>query len=216
MKRLSHQEGVATAALVVGGLVVVLIGAFAAYTLRQPAADDAIMEKEEVMMKEDTAMRGDEMTEEDDADAMMGKDDAMMEEGESIMEEQVRAVTSFTGTVLAGSTAPLLEYNDADYRAALASDKLVVFYFYANWCPDCRAEFPLMQQAFNQLTGSDVVGFRVNFNDNETDPAERELAREYGVPYQHTKVFVRNGQQLLKSPEAWDTARYLQEIDSAR
>jgi len=121
----------------------------------------------------------------------------------------------FTGTVLAVTASPLLDYNKADYDRAVASDKLVVLYFYANWCPICRAEFPKMQSAFNKLTTDDVVAFRVNYNDNETDDNERELAREHGVAYQHTKVFVRNGQRIGKWPDSWEEARYLSEIERA-
>jgi thiol-disulfide isomerase/thioredoxin len=122
---------------------------------------------------------------------------------------------SFSGTVLAGSTSPLLEFNEADYKKAVASDKLVVLYFYASWCPLCRAEFPKMESAFDAITSNDVVGFRVHFNDPElTDPQE-DLAREFGVAYQHTKVFLKNGQRVLKSPETWDQARYSSEIQKA-
>lgn len=122
---------------------------------------------------------------------------------------------AYTGTVLAGSTVPLLDFTAADYALAKSSGKVIVLYFYANWCPICREEFPLAEAAFDQLTTPNVVGFRVNFNDNETDQSEKDLAREHGIPYQHTKVIVKNGQQILKSPETWDTARYVTEITNA-
>lgn len=124
-------------------------------------------------------------------------------------------VTGYRGTILAGSESPLIEFNQGDYEEALQSDKLVVLYFYANWCPTCRAEFPLMQSAFNGLEGGNVIGFRVSFNDNETTATEKELAREFGVAYQHTKIFLRNGERVLKSPESWSEARYSSEIANA-
>lgn len=122
---------------------------------------------------------------------------------------------TYSGAVLAGSSSPLLDFNQADFDAALRSNKLVVLYFYANWCPICREEFPKMQGAFNELTGDNVVGFRVNFNDNETDDDEVALARKHGIAYQHTKVILKNGQQVLKSPETWEQSRYLTEIANA-
>lgn len=125
------------------------------------------------------------------------------------------APTTFNGAVLAGTTSPLLDFTTADYAAAKNSGKLVVLYFYADWCPECRAEFPQMQAAFNQLNNPNVIAFRVNYNDNQTDDAEVALAREHGVAYQHTKVFVKNGQQVLKSPETWAVDRYLTEINKA-
>lgn len=123
---------------------------------------------------------------------------------------------TFSGEVLAGSTSPVLDFVHSDYKKAVDSDRLVVLYFYANWCPICRAEFPKMKDAFEQLDGYDVVGFRVNYNDNQTDGDEKDLAQEFGVAYQHTKVFIKDGQRVLKSPESWSTDRYIGEIAEYR
>jgi thiol-disulfide isomerase/thioredoxin len=122
------------------------------------------------------------------------------------------SVDTYSGTVLAGNQTKLLDFTKADYEKALASNKLIVLYFYADWCPICQAEFPKMQAAFDQLQQPNVIGFRVNFNDSATDDVEKALASEHGVAYQHTKVFVKNKQRILKSPETWDTARYVSEI----
>ena len=137
--------------------------------------------------------------------------EAMMKktEGETIM-------TKYTGTVLAGKSAPLLDYNKADYDAAIASDNLVVLYFYANWCPICKTEIAnALYPAFNELTTDKVVGIRVSYKDNETDSDEKALAVQYGIPYQHTKVFLKNGKQILKAPDSWNKMRYLDEINKA-
>ncbi|MEK7630549.1 MAG: thioredoxin family protein [Patescibacteria group bacterium] len=119
---------------------------------------------------------------------------------------------TFTGTVLAGSKSPLIDYNKADYDKALASDKLVVLYFYANWCPICRVEFPEAQKAFNELNDDRVVGFRINYEDSDVTPDEKVLAREFNITYQHTKVLIKNGKRILKAPETWNKDRYLSKI----
>ena len=62
-----------------------------------------------------------------------------------------------------------------------------------------------MQEAFNGIDDNKVIGFRVNYNDDQTDDDERVLAREFGVAYQHTKVFVKGGQRVLKAPESWSS-----------
>lgn len=122
---------------------------------------------------------------------------------------------SYSGEILAGTSAPLLDFIKSDYDTALASGKLVALYFYANWCPICKAEFPEAVKAFDSLTTDTVIGFRVNFNDSDTDPDEVALARQFGVAYQHTKVLVKDGKSVLKSPESWDAARYESEIAKA-
>lgn len=145
--------------------------------------------------------------------SMEGKEGGVMKKEESNA-TKTQNMPQVTGTVLAGTSSPLLDFNPADYQAALATDKLVVLYFYANWCPICREEVPRLIAAFNELTTDRVIGFRVNYNDTDTDDAERALAREHGVGYQHTKVFVRQRQRVLKSPETWTKDRYLTEIQT--
>lgn len=126
----------------------------------------------------------------------------------------LQAAAPFNGTRIAGNASPLLEFSVHDYTEAVSSDRLVVVYFYADWCPVCKSEFPEMKNAFDQLTTDRVVGFRVHYNDGSTDEYARELASQLGIPYQHTKVIMRKGQLLLKSPESWTKDRYLLEIGS--
>lgn len=121
----------------------------------------------------------------------------------------------FNGDILAGETSPYLEFNQADYDRAVAEDKVIFLDFYANWCPICRAEAPDIEEGFNGLTSSDVVGFRVNYNDTETDAAEEALAEQYGITYQHTKVIIKNDQVITKSQDTWDTATFNTEITQA-
>lgn len=121
----------------------------------------------------------------------------------------------YSGTVLGGKSAPFIDFNKADYDTAVGTDKLVVLYFYANWCPICKVEIPQAYSAFNELSTDKVIGFRVNFNDDQTGQDEKDIARQFGVPYQHTKVFVKGGKSVLKSLDQWDKAKYLLEINKA-
>ena len=134
---------------------------------------------------------------------------------EEVMKKEATTMSDikFTGNVLGGNVAKVYDFNNDDYQKALKSDKLIVLYFYASWCPLCRAEFPQMTSAFDGLNTDKVVGFRVNYNDPSTDSSEKALAKQYGIAYQHTKIFVQNNKQVLKSPETWDKARYSTEIN---
>lgn len=125
----------------------------------------------------------------------------------------------FEGRLLAGSLegSPLLEFVKADYDKALSSGKLVVLYFYATWCPTCAVELPELYAAFDEIaTTSGIIGFRVNFNDGDTDRDEQQVARRHGIAYQHTKVFLRGDQVLLKSLESWTKTRYVREFEGHR
>jgi thiol-disulfide isomerase/thioredoxin len=123
-------------------------------------------------------------------------------------------MTNYTGSILAGNSSPLLDFKKADYDKALVSGKPVLLYFYASWCPICKTETrDALYPAFNELTSDGVVGFRVNYKDGDTDSDETALARQFGVTYQHTKVILKNSEQVLKSGESWDKSRYLTEIN---
>jgi thiol-disulfide isomerase/thioredoxin len=195
-------------AVTIGIVVIAGIAYFA--TMRDDSAYDAIEKSEDAMMKEDAMKDGDAMEKEGDAMEKSGEamdDGAMMDSG---------AMIKYAGTVIAGTQTKLIDFNRADYEKALASDQLIVLYFYASWCPICREETQnALYPAFNELATDVVVGFRVNYNDSDTDDAEKALAREFGVAYQHTKVFLKNGTRVLKSPETWSKARYLSEISNA-
>src|SRR3990167_3874553 len=189
------QKGFAMPVIIAIVAVVLVLGGIVFYANRSQTTDDRMAQEKAMMQK--------------DGETMMEKKDdgAMIDKGETVMK--------YSGAVLAGKSAPLLDFTKADYDAALNSDKLVVLYFYANWCPICKAEFPVMQKVFNELSTDNVIGFRVNYNDDQTDNDEKNLAKQFGVAYQHTKVFVKNGQRILKSPEGWDEQRYDTEINKA-
>lgn len=202
--------------LIVVGLVVAL----------NDSAQELPLDSSTDIEREPTTVPEAESDEDDEAD--LAEVEELSDEGEEPTDNTEEALEieevelsvddglRFSGEVLAGSTSPLLDFNNDDYELAIASDRLVALYFYANWCPLCRAEFPNMEAAFDTLEGYDVVGFRVNYNDNQTDRFERDLAKEFGVAYQHTKVFVKDGARVLKSPEQWGFERYVQEINAYR
>jgi thiol-disulfide isomerase/thioredoxin len=206
MKNHNLQKGFATP--VIGAIVaIVLVLGGVLYYANQTRIQEENMEQEKAMMEKET------MEQKEKSAMMKNEDEEMMQKNEEVMMEKGETMMKYSGAVLAGKSSPLLDFTKADYDAALKTDKLVVLYFYANWCPICKAEFPLMQKSFNELTTDKVIGFRVNYNDNQTDNDEKNLAREFGVAYQHTKVFVKNGQRILKSPEGWDEKRYDMEIN---
>lgn len=167
----------------------------------------------------------DEVKPADDVKPMMVKDEVAKPEGGSAMMEKESVIEKgeremmmkYRGAVLAGKKAMLLDFNKADYDTALKSDKLVVLYFYADWCPLCKDEVAnSLYPAFNELADDRTVGFRVNYKDSGTDLVETALAKEFGIGYQHTKVFLKKGVRVLKSVESWDKARYLTEINKAK
>ena len=119
----------------------------------------------------------------------------------------------YNGDWLGGNDkTPYLEFNKEDYERVLRENKKVLLYFYANWCPICKGEQPNTISAFNEISDSELIGFRVNYRDSETDKDEEALAKEFGVAYQHTKVILKDGKLLHKFPDSWAKERYLEEL----
>ena len=148
------------------------------------------------------------------ADGSMSTTHAAAQENASSTSTGTGSTGAFaaTGTVLAGTTTPYIDFNTADYEKALAENKVILLNFYANWCSECRAEQPRIFAAFSQLDNPAVVGFRVNYKDSDTNSVESQLAEKFGITYQHTKVIIKNGQRALKAPDSWDEQRYLSEL----
>lgn len=115
------------------------------------------------------------------------------------------------GSVISGSSSPFVEFTQVGYKKALADGKIIFLNFYANWCPVCRAEAPIIDSGFDSLNNDKIVGFRVNFKDSETDEDEKKLASEFNIPYQHTKIFLVNGQEADRYPNQWE----MEDFDAA-
>lgn len=117
-------------------------------------------------------------------DSMMKKDEAMMPKEETSMEP-----------------ADAMDSRYVTYsKSALdsASNNRRVLFFYASWCPTCKPADASFSQNTSMIP-SDVTLIRVNYNDPETDQEEKDLAKKYGITYQHTFVQIDNsGKEVTK------------------
>ena len=123
-----------------------------------------------------------------------------------------KMVSGYTGKVLAGSASSYLDFKKVDYDKALSSGKVIFLDFYANWCPICREEAPALKEGFDSLTTDKAIGFRVNYNDTDTDDDEKTLARQYSISSQHTKVILKDGKEVVRSLESWDKNEFINQI----
>jgi len=94
------------------------------------------------------------------------------------------------------SASRYVEYSKAAYDQT--TDKRRVLYFYATWCPSCKVANEDFTANPNKIP-EDVTVLRVNYNDPDTDQEEKDLAKKYGVTYQHTFVQVdAQGKEITK------------------
>lgn len=81
-----------------------------------------------------------------------------------------------------------LSFDSSKFGEDLASGKKVSLFFWANWCPTCRAQEPINVKTLESISDPDVVVYKVNILDSETTEEGEALASKYGVTYQHTFV----------------------------
>ena len=153
-------------------VVVVAIVGMGAYMLSRNST-----KSESMMVKEDTTM------ESKTDNAMMQKDTDNMEKDDKMAKDTM-------------SDSRYVEYSKASLDKA--GNNRRVLYFYASWCPTCKpADADL--EANKDRIPNDVTVIRVNYNDPETDQEEKELAKKYGITYQHTFVQIDSqGNEVTK------------------
>ncbi len=79
-----------------------------------------------------------------------------------------------------------------------ANSKRRVLFFYASWCPTCVPADANLKLSLDKIP-EDVAVIRVNYNDSDTDQEEKDLARKYGITYQHTFVQIdKEGNEVTK------------------
>jgi thiol:disulfide interchange protein len=102
------------------------------------------------------------------------------------------ADTSAPDTVTPPETQPSVyePFTLAAFNDARAAGEPIYLFFYANWCPFCKEQEPRNQIVFRDFTGGTVHGFRVDYNDPNTDADEKALAEQFRVSYQHTAVYL--------------------------
>lgn len=116
------------------------------------------------------------------SDTVMKKDDISIQKDEGVKDESI------------GSR--YVEYSKGAYDQA--ANKRRVLYFYATWCPSCKQANADFTANPNKIP-EDMVVLRVNYNDPDTDQEEKDLAKKYGITYQHTFVQIdAQGNQLTK------------------
>lgn len=118
----------------------------------------------------------------------------------------------YSGKALAGDNAFYIEYNQVDYDAAVADNKLIVLVFYTSDYETSKNEDVQARAAFYELDDDTVVGFRVNYLDADVDNDENKAAAKFGVIDKNTKVIVKNGKVVFKNFDSWDKEKYINEI----
>jgi thiol-disulfide isomerase/thioredoxin len=138
------------------------------------------------------------------SESMITKDEVLISKDESsseptgammqINDSSTENNDTMTNANVAGSG--YVEYSNTAFNNA--SNNRRVLFFYASWCPTCRPADTSFTKNVSKIP-DDVTLIRVNYNDPDTDQEEKDLAKKYGITYQHTFVQIDStGKEVTK------------------
>lgn len=100
-----------------------------------------------------------------------------------------------------------LEFTDAGFKTeVLASDKLTVVDFWAEWCGPCRAIGPIIEDLSKEYAGKVQVG-KLNVDHNP------EVSINYGITSIPAILFFKNGQMVDKLVGAQPKGNFVKKIE---
>jgi thioredoxin 1 len=100
-----------------------------------------------------------------------------------------------------------LEFTDTNFQdKVLASDKLTVVDFWAEWCPPCRAIAPSIEELSKEYDGRVNVG-KVNVDHNP------DLSVNYGITSIPVILFIKGGKVVDKLTGAQPKSNFVKKVE---
>jgi thioredoxin 1 len=108
-----------------------------------------------------------------------------------------RELLSDSALILAGLIFPTRtgsadSYEPGSFEEAIASGRPVVVHVYANWCPVCRAQKPVLDALARDKAFEGVKFVAVNFD------KDKEFLRAHRVTSQSVILGFKNGQEVAR------------------
>ena len=117
-------------------------------------------------------------------------DDSMESMNEMESEEKMESEEMMDAPAMM-APSPIMDFQGMEDAMMLAETKPTVLFFYATWCPTCKAAMKELNSSPEKLSGINLL---VVDYDNSAD-----LQKKYGVTYQHTFVQINpDGSALTK------------------
>jgi thioredoxin 1 len=99
-----------------------------------------------------------------------------------------------------------IQITDATLEEVLATDKLVVLDFWAEWCGPCKMISPIIDEIAEEYKDKAVVG-KIDVDGNH------ESAAKYGIRTIPTVLFVKNGEVVDKVVGAGAKAVFVEKVE---
>ncbi len=84
-------------------------------------------------------------------------------------------------------------YDEAEFMMAQGKGKTIVVDVYADWCPTCRAQAPILEELRKERQNGDTLFVKVNFDD------EKAFLRAHRIPRQSTVLVFKGKKEVARS-----------------
>ncbi|MEM6857796.1 MAG: thioredoxin domain-containing protein [Pseudomonadota bacterium] len=93
----------------------------------------------------------------------------------------------------AADTSGWTQYDASEFMMAQKKGKTIVVDVYADWCPTCRAQGPILEELRTEKQSGDVLFVKVNFDE------EKAFLREHRIPRQSTVLVFKGMDETARS-----------------
>jgi len=97
---------------------------------------------------------------------------------------------SLAVTAHAAETKP---FDQATFQALQAAGKPILIDVYADWCPTCKAQEPIVSELLTRPQFAGYTRLKVNFD------TQKDVRRKFGVSQQSTFIVFRGAKELGRS-----------------
>jgi len=101
------------------------------------------------------------------------------------------------------------KYNAAEFMMAQKKGKTIVVDVYADWCPTCRAQAPILDELRAENQSSDTLFVKVDFDE------EKEFLRAHRIPRQSTVLVFKGMDEVARSIAQTNRTQLRQTVLSA-
>ena len=129
------------------------------------------------------------------------------------MKSTIRTVFALLLLAFAGSpvlaAADSIPYSEAAFADAQAAGKTIIVDVFADWCPTCRAQKPILDELKAEPKLKDSLFVTVDYD------REKAFLRAHRVPRQSTILVFRGGNEVARSVAETDRDRLRTAVLSA-
>lgn len=121
----------------------------------------------------------------------------------------ILAVPFVSATAAIAQAKTFRTYRPEEFKKLLASGRPTIVHIHADWCPVCRRQITIMNEAFKDPKYAGVSLVRVNYD------KDKQFLTDYSAPRHATIIVYRGGKEVTRISYDTDQGRILAVLATA-